>query len=154
MRDRYRRDFVERWPKVENWLAEPLPERVGRLCGEIQKSPSYPVSYRARVLPVLLGAHRSLLDYHWLLALGDLAIRPVAAPLGIDFGVPKLAAEGARHGYRYSSVASLMRWALSRIALHTGIRLADEVGSFAIRTISHRAGHRSVRVQRRSRCEA
>jgi hypothetical protein len=42
MRHRYRHDFVERWPKLEEWLAQPLPERVGRLCGETQKSPSAP----------------------------------------------------------------------------------------------------------------
>jgi hypothetical protein len=60
MRHRYRRDFVERWPKLEDWLAEPLPERVGRLCGETQKSPSYPVSYRARsYLFYLALTHRS-----------------------------------------------------------------------------------------------
>ena len=130
MRHRYRRDFVERWPKLEDWLAEPLPERVGRLCGETQKSPSYPVSYRARsYLFYLALTDRVLLDYDWLLAIGDLAIGPVAGPLGIHFGVPKLAADGVRHGYRPSSVAASMRWALSRIALHSGVRSADEVRS-------------------------
>jgi hypothetical protein len=72
---------------------------------------------------------RALLDYDWLLAIGDLAIGPIADPLGIDFGVPKLAAEGVRHGYRPLSVVASMRWALSRIALHTGVRSADEVRS-------------------------
>src|SRR6267378_7193583 len=100
-------DLVERWPKLEDWLAEPLPERVGRLCGETQKSPSYPVSYRARsYLFYLALTDRVLLDYDWLLAIGDLAIGPVAGPLGIHFGVPKLAADGVRHGYRPSSVAA------------------------------------------------
>jgi hypothetical protein len=133
MRHRYRRDFVERWPKLEDWLAEPLPERVGRLCGETQKSPSYPVSYRARsYLFYLALTDRVLLDYDWLLAIGDLAIGPVASPLGIHFGVPKLAADGVRHGYRPSSVAASMRWALSRIALHSGVRSADEVRSYHI----------------------
>jgi hypothetical protein len=70
-----------------------------------------------------------LVDYDWLLAIGDLAIGPVAGPLGIHFGVPKLAADGVRHGYRPSSVAASMRWALSRIALHSGVRSADEVRS-------------------------
>ena len=130
MRHRYRRDFVERWPKLEDWLAASLPERVGRLCGETQKSPSYPVSYRARsYLFYLALTDRVLLDYDWLLAIGDLAIGPVASPLGIPFGVPKLAADGVRHGYRPSSVAASMRWALSRIALHSGVRSADEVRS-------------------------
>jgi integrase len=130
MRRRYRHEFAECWPKLGDWLAEPLPERVGRLCGETQKSPSYPVPYRARsYLFYLALTDRVLLDYDWLLAIGDLAIGPVASPLGIDFGAPKLAAEGARLGYRPSNVVGSTRWALSRIALHTGVRAADDLRS-------------------------
>src|SRR5216684_7065091 len=113
MRQRYRREFIDHWPKLGDWLVEPLHERVGRLCAETQQLPSYPVSYRARsYLFYLALTDRVLLDYDWLFAIGDLAIGPVAGPLGIHFGVPKLAAEGARHGYRPSSVAASMRWAL------------------------------------------
>lgn len=127
-RHRYRNDFIALWPRLEDWLAAPLIVRVGRLCGETQKSPSYPISYRARSYLLYLAlTDRVLLDYDWLLAVGDLAIGPVANPLGIDFGVPKLAEEGVRHGYRASGVAAATRWVLARIAVHTGIRSADEV---------------------------
>jgi integrase len=128
MRLRYRRNFIERWPRIEDWFNAPFQERVGRLRGETQKAPSYPVSYRARsYLFYLTLTGRVQLDYDWLLAIGDLCVSPIADALNIDLGIPKLAAEGVRHGYRPSSVGVSMSWVVSRIALHAGIRSAEEV---------------------------
>jgi hypothetical protein len=67
------------------------------------------------------------LDYDWLLAAGDLCVLPAANAINMDLGIPKLAAEGVRHGYRLSSVRASMLWVMSRVALHAGIRSAEEV---------------------------
>lgn len=129
----YRAEFVECWPQLEDWLAEPLHERIGRLSGEKQKAPSYPTSYRAHsYLFYLALTDRLRFDYDWLLAIGDLAVGPVAGPLGVDFGIPRLVAEGIRHTYQPASLAGSLRWALSRIALHTGVREPEKLGSVHI----------------------
>ena len=42
------RRFRARWPDLRNWLAAPLPERVGRLDGERRQAASHKLSYQAR----------------------------------------------------------------------------------------------------------
>ena len=128
MRRRYRRAFVERWPRIEDWFDAPFEERVGRLHGETQKRPSFPASYRARsYLFYLALTGRLRLDYDWLLTVGDLCVAPIAEALGVDLGIDSLARQGVQHGYRPASVAQSMSWAMSRIALHNAIGSIDDV---------------------------
>ena len=128
MRRRYRRAFVERWPRIEGWFDAPFEERVGRLCGETQKRPSFPASYRGRsYLYYLALTNRLRLDYDWLLTVGDLCVAPVAQALGVDLGIGGLARQGVEHGYRLGSVTASMSWAMSRIALRNGLGSVDEV---------------------------
>lgn len=123
MRRRWRREFIERWPDLEHWLAERLDVRVGRLHGETQKTASHPISYRARsYLFYLVLTDRLRLDYRFLLSIGYLRVRDVADPLGIDFGIPDLSVHGAQLGYYSQSVTASLLWAVPRIALHTGVR--------------------------------
>ena len=126
MRRRWRREFVERWPRLEDWFAAPLRERIGRLPGERQKTASFPIAYRAHsYLYYLALTDRVKLDYDFLLAIGDLAVDDVARPLRIDFGLPHLKAEAIRLGYSPLSSNQSFKWAVHRIALHSGIRNAD-----------------------------
>ncbi len=128
MRRRYRRAFVERWPAIEDWFTAPFEERVGRLCGETQKRPGFPVSYRSRShLYYLASIDRLRLDYHWLLAIGDLCVAPIADGLGLDLGIKKLAEQGVRHGYDRASIATSMTWVIPRITLHNGIWSVDDL---------------------------
>jgi integrase len=130
MRRRWRREFIERWPDLEDWLSEPLDVRVGRLHGEKQKTASYPISFRARsYLFYLALTDRLRLDYDFLLSIGYLRARDVADALGIDFGIADVSAHGAQLGYYLESVTSSLLWVLPRIALHTGIRTPDSLSS-------------------------
>lgn len=44
-----------RWPRLEDWLAAPMDERVGRLSGERRTYLSHRVSYQARSYLYYLG---------------------------------------------------------------------------------------------------
>lgn len=123
MRQRWRREFIERWPAIGMWFAESLQTRIGRLAGETQKTVSYPISYRARSYVYFLALRDHIrLDYDFLLAVTDLCVGDVARPLDIDFGIDSLVTNGEHMGYCRGSIASSVRWALSRLALHTGVR--------------------------------
>ena len=127
-RQEYQRAFIECWPDLRDWLALPLPQRVGRLREERQANPSFPVSYRARTYLFFLAfTDRIRLDYDFLFALGNLRAVEITRPLGIDLGVEALAAEGARLGYKRQSITSSMMWVLPRLAMHTGIRVPNQL---------------------------
>ena len=128
MRRRYRRAFVERWPRIGDWFDAPFEERVGRFHGETQKTSSHLASYRARsYLFYLVLTGRLRLDHNWLLTVGDLCVAPVAEGLGVDLGIAKLTEQGARHGYRSSNFASGMSWPVSRLVLRHGLRSSDDI---------------------------
>ena len=78
-----------------------------------------------RVSLALTGRLR--LDYHWLLAIGDLCVAPIADGLGLDLGIKKLAEQGVRHGYDRASIATSMTWVIPRITLHNGIWSVDDL---------------------------
>lgn len=146
-RHSYRRLFVRRWPVLADWVRAPLADRIGRIEGQtratIQNRPSY--FARAYLYYLALAGHLRL-DYNWLLALGDLCVHDVARPLGIDLGIATLALEAERLGLSSGSADRAMRWTLSRIALHSGLRPIAELGEadidrllVAVRTFSERA---------------
>jgi hypothetical protein len=114
--------FVERWPALEQWFGEPLAVRVGRLWGEPHRGGVCdPVSHRARGYLLYLGLRgHATFDYEWLLAVGHLCACELAARLGLDLGVPRLVEEATRLGFNPVAAGQAMRWAVGRIALHTG----------------------------------
>lgn len=122
MKERWRRQFVERWPVLASWYAEPLTARVGRLHAEAYQRPSFPVSFRARTYLIYLGLRgHTTFDYPWLFAPGQLGIVEPAAALGIDLGTAKLVEDAIALGFHPGSARQAMHWSVSRIALHTGV---------------------------------
>jgi integrase len=118
-----RRRFMRLWPDLRDWMAAPLEERVGRLWRQTRAHLRHRISYRARpYLYYLALTDRVRLDYEWLLALGTLRSEDVSRPLGLDLGIDALAKEAAGLGFHPVSARLSMHWALSRIALHTGVR--------------------------------
>ncbi|WP_447410869.1 hypothetical protein, partial [Clostridium perfringens] len=62
------RRFRTQWPDLRDWLAAPLPERVGRLDGERRQASSHKLSYQARpYIHFLAFTDRLRIDYPWLL---------------------------------------------------------------------------------------
>jgi len=121
-----RRRFERFWPDLDAWFAAPLALRVARLradhcCDTVRTS-----CYQARsYLYYLALTDRIRLDAPWLLAIGNLRAGAVLAQLGIDLGVETLAEEAVAHGLDRFSVRLGLSWALTRIALHTGVRKVD-----------------------------
>ena len=125
---RYFRVFKAAWPKMADWFAAPLAERVGRLPGQTQKKASYPVSFQARPYLVFLGLRGYLtLDYAWMFGAGQIRIDDAATAMGIDLGTGELIEEAIALGYNPNSARQAMRWTVGRIALHTGIRHSSEI---------------------------
>ncbi|MGO4617165.1 hypothetical protein AB4305_22230 [Nocardia sp. 2YAB30] len=119
---RYYREFMERYPMLSDWYAAPLVERVGRLPGESQKNPSYPLSFRARPYLLFLAFHGyAVFDYAWTLGAGQLRVIDPAAKIGIDMGTDALVEEAVALGFDRESSRQAMHWTVSRIAMHTGI---------------------------------
>jgi len=125
---RYYRVFKAAWPKMIDWFAVSLVERVGRLPGQTQKEASYPISFQARPYLVFLGLRGYLtLDYAWMLGAGQIRIDDAATAMGIDLGTGELIEEAVGLGYNANSARQAMRWTVGRIALHTGIEHASEI---------------------------
>jgi hypothetical protein len=119
---RLRDAFVERWPALEQWFAEPLAVRVRRLRGEPHRGGVFdPVSHRARGYLLYLGLRgHATFDYEWLLAVGHLCACELADRLGLDLGAGRLAHETTRLGFNAAAAGQAMRWSIGRIALHMG----------------------------------
>ena len=101
----YRSRFVESWPDINDWFSAPLPIRIGRLSGDTQAHPTYPVSFRARSYLYYAAMTDCIqLDYDFLFAVGNMRVAETMAPLGAYTGLDRLVAESERIGY---SVASM-----------------------------------------------
>ena len=125
---RDRKAFVDRYPDLEEWFAEPLTRRVGRLLGESPRRPrdvTDPVNYEARHYLSFLGVTGRLsFDWDWLLAVPALNIWIQAEALELPVfhdAYTVLPAVGERFGYRAQTVKRAAQWALSRIMLHAGV---------------------------------
>lgn len=119
---RYYHEFVHRSPKLSDWYAAPLVERVGRLPGEPHTQSSHPVSFRARPYLLFLAFRGyAVFDYAWMLGAGQLRVVDPAAAMGIDLGTGALIEEAATLGFNRNSARQAMNWTVSRIALHTGV---------------------------------
>lgn len=122
------RAFRDRWPSLSDWFAEPLVNRVGRLPGESNLAPSYPLSFRARGYLLFLALRGyATLDYPFTLAAGQLRVVHLASAMGIDMGVAGLVEEAVALGFHRGSAVQAMTWTVSRIALRTGVLHAESI---------------------------
>ena len=116
-----RRQFVERWPDLNDWFAAPLVERIGGLTATNRHRFPYCISRNARPYLLFLGlrgyAH---FDYEWLLGIGQLQITQLTRQLGLDLGLEALAEEAIQLGFSRESALQAMSWAVIRLVLHTG----------------------------------
>jgi integrase len=120
------RHFLAAWPAMTDWFAAPLTERVGRLPGEPNNAPSYPVSFYARPYLLFLALRGYIrLDYPWMFGAQQLRIADTAAWMGIDLGTSALIEEAVALGYNRRSLTQAMNWTAGRIALHTGVLHVD-----------------------------
>lgn len=125
----HRKLFVQAWPNLEEWLHAPLAVRVGRVDGQTRATLYGRPSYHARAYLYYLALSGYLrLDYPWLLSIGDLCVHDVAYYMCLDLGVKKLAREAAALGLRHANAELSIRWALGRIAVHSGPRPVDQLG--------------------------
>jgi len=132
MKLRHRREFVARYPDLNEWFAEPLTKRVGRLLGEDpRRAPvTDPVSYNARHYLTFLGVTgRVSFDWDWLLALPALNVWVHARALGLPIVAARqeLTDLGTRVGFRARTASRAAEWALSRMLLHGGVPPISEL---------------------------
>ena len=124
----YRSRFVESWPDINDWFSAPLPIRIGRLSGDTQAHPTYPVSFRARSYLYYAAMTDCIrLDYDFLFAVGNMRVAETMAPLGAYTGLDRLVAESERIGYSAASMRASLHVILPRLAMHTGIRSFDDL---------------------------
>ncbi len=118
----WRRKFVEAYPEMERWLHAPLPERVGRLRGEDEKSKTCPASHDARAyLYFLVLRGRLRLDYEWLIAIRSLHLwQCVAFETGLPAAVDRLVEETSGLGYNRDYARQGLHCAIGRIYMRTG----------------------------------
>lgn len=130
---RHRRVFVDRYPDLDEWFAQPLTHRVGRLLGEDPRRADLtdPVSYNARHYLSFLGVTgRVAFDWHWLLAIPALNVwvhaQALRLPLVAD-AYARLPEVGRGLGYQARTARRAAQWALSRIMLHAGVGSLEAV---------------------------
>lgn len=128
---KHRREFVARYPDLEEWFAEPLTRRVGRLLGEDPRRGSVtdPISYNARHYLTFLGVTgRVRFDWAWLLAVPALNVWVHAEALNLPLVQTRdeLAALGSQVGFQAKTANRAAQWALSRMLLHGGVPSLEE----------------------------
>lgn len=113
--------FVRRYPDVADWFAAPLAERIGRRHGMPQGQYINRVSYEARQYLFYLAMRGyATFDWEWLIALPKIHLEHLLAETGRASGLTHLIREAEQLGYHPVTSSENMRWALSRILLHTG----------------------------------
>jgi integrase len=135
---RHRQVFVNRYPDLDEWFAQPLTHRVGRLRGE-HPSPgpvTDPISHNARHYLSFLGiTGRVAFDWEWLIAVPSLMVwmhaRHLQLPLTKEAAA--LPILGEQLGYRAKTARRAVQWAGARIILHTGVPSLDAVTMIELR---------------------
>ena len=125
---RRRRAFVDRYPRLEDWLIAPLPERVGHLHGEVLERMTCRVAYDARSYLYRLVQQGCLrLDDEWLLAIQRTKGCGVLAGTALLAGIDRLTQEAVRLGYSPARTDDPLRWAVGRLFLPTGKGDVDDL---------------------------
>jgi integrase len=118
-----RERFVQTYPDLAQWFAAPLEERIGRTFGQGQGQYTHQASYEARQYLFYLAMRNYVtFDWEWLIALPKIHLRHMLAETDQVTGVAQLIREAESLGYHPVTSSENMRWALSRIFLHTGFQ--------------------------------
>lgn len=121
------RRFVRRWPALTDWVIEDLGSRVAMSrAGNAAVTADSALSRDALGYLLFLGLRGwARFDYAWLLAAKPLYLPELAGWLGIDLGIEQLEIEAARLGFSTTAIDVTLRWAVTRMVLHTGTVHAD-----------------------------
>lgn len=115
----WHRQFVQCYPVLENWFSAPLPERIGRISGDISNHPSFPASYRARHYLTFLALHGHIaLDWDWLIATHNLTLEPFLSLLSGSLTFKAVVEKAVSLGYDWKDAHATLQWPLYRILLH------------------------------------
>lgn len=120
------------YPRIEDWLTAPLPERIGRVCskahgaageGRLAEEMTSRTCYKARSYIIFLTAVGLVpLDREWLMTVPRLHVWRYFKHAGngdLVAGLEELATEAQMLGYTERSAWSSLTWSLSRIYMHT-----------------------------------
>ena len=140
------RRFARRWLDLPEWFAAPLAARAPTSNANAVQAADAGLSQDALGYLLFLGLRGyARFDYEWLLAAKPLYLPELAGQLGIDLGIDQLKAEAARLGFSKVAIDVGLRWAVSRMVLHTGRLQAtaftiDQFGEFrdAVQTFLRR----------------
>jgi integrase len=116
------RRFARRWSDLPEWFAAPLASRAPASDANAVQAADAGLSQDALGYLLFLGLRGyARFDYEWLLAAKPLYLPELAGQLGIDLGIEQLKAEAARLGFSRVAIDVGLRWAVSRMVLHTGV---------------------------------
>ncbi|WP_238446726.1 tyrosine-type recombinase/integrase [Azohydromonas australica] len=141
------RRFVSRWPDLMDWMKAPLARRASVRQTSVWQAPDARLSQKALGYLMYLGIRGyAKFDYPWLLVARPLFLPKLTWRLDVDLGIEQLKAEAVRLGFSRISVDVIVRWAVTRLALHTGVMDArhltgDQLEEFriAVQSFLHRS---------------
>jgi integrase len=122
---RFRQQFVERYPDLNDWFAAPLVARVGRTVEQRHAKTRHnalcKVSYQARPYLVFLALRGyARFDWEWLIAIYQLRLTKVFACAGGDMGMTKLLDDACRLGFARPRTIANIHWLVHRMLMHLG----------------------------------
>lgn len=143
---RVRRRFVRAYPSIKEWLAAPLDERVGRIVTKGHGTPTEVdlagemtsvLNRKARpYIMYLATAGLVAMDWEWILAVPRLDVwRHLLAHARLEEGLEQLVGEAQALGYTHRSAEGGLRWAVSRIYMHTLDSDIGNIGEYQIQEL-------------------
>lgn len=121
----FRRQFVERYPDLNDWFAAPLVERVGRTVDQRKAGTRHnalcKVSYQARPYLVFLALRGyAQFDWEWLIAIYQLRLTKVFTCAAGDRGMTKLLDDACALGFARPATIANIHWLVHRMLMHLG----------------------------------
>jgi len=117
---KYQRRFMRMYPDLEGWFSAPLAERVGRLYGEEDQHPSFPISAEARPYLTFLALQGyAWFDWEWLIAMPSIYVWTFLAGTRLAAEVDQLIDSAVQLGYVRRSAERALKWTVTRLFMHT-----------------------------------
>ena len=121
----FRRQFVERYPDLNDWFAAPLVERVGRTVDQRKAGTRHnalcKVSYQARPYLVFLALRGyAQFDWEWLIAIYQLRLTKVFTCAAGDMVMTKLLDDACALGFARPATIANIHWLVHRMLMHLG----------------------------------